>query len=102
MNKEEFVTYLLNKRKEDKSKPLQISMVRTEYPDNLIHIRDTDENREIVRSILGDPVSLWDRSYIVVNVVDGTWYTDFTYRYLYCDQPKVIDVKELIPILTTR
>lgn len=58
------------------------------FPDNLIYIRDTPTNRELIKSILGEAkLEIPMEAYIVINQDTKEWETTFVFEWLYRNAP---------------
>jgi hypothetical protein len=67
------------------------------FPEHIKFVKDTIENREKLKSLLGEPALMFDDFvYIQINIEDNTWRTTFSYEWLYRNQPPLLTLDEFI------
>jgi len=74
---------------------------KEKFPENLIYIKDTDENRRKLTEKLGRSriADLWDYSYIEINKNTKKWRTCYTFEWLYRNQPTLKTLNEALEII---
>lgn len=68
------------------------------FPENIIYIKDTDENRRKLAEKLGNHkfADLWDYSYIEINKNTKEWRTCFSFEWLYRNPPPLKTINEAL------
>jgi hypothetical protein len=68
------------------------------FPDNILYVKDTDENRRKLTEKLGKTriADLWDYSYIEINKDTKEWRTCFSFEWLYRNPPPLKTINEVM------
>jgi hypothetical protein len=73
-------------------------MIKEIFPEHIMFVKNTYENRRILENKLGKPKFIFDNSYIEINLKENTWRTCLDFEWLYRDKPPLSKIEDIIEL----